>query len=51
MTAQLPDTANRKYDLKFARWVRDNVQGGAKMNMCMQCGTCSGSLEPNSVIH
>ncbi len=48
MTAQLPETASRKYDLKFARWVRDNVYGGGKMNMCMQCGTCSGSC-PNGV--
>ena len=31
------------YDLSFARWVRDNVNGGDKMNLCMQCGTCSGS--------
>ncbi|PLX33803.1 MAG: heterodisulfide reductase [Hyphomicrobiales bacterium] len=46
MTAQIPDQATRKYDLKFARWVRDNVPGGDKMNMCMQCGTCSGSC-PN----
>jgi heterodisulfide reductase subunit C2 len=42
MTAPMP-TSSRKYDLNFARWVRDNVQGGDKMNMCMQCGTCSGS--------
>jgi len=43
MTAPLPSQSERKYDLKFARWVRDNVAGGDKMNMCMQCGTCSGS--------
>ncbi len=43
MTQPLPDTAGRKYDLTFARWVRDNVNGGDKMNLCMQCGTCSGS--------
>ncbi len=48
MTVQLPSEAGRKYDLTFARWVRDNVQGGDKMNMCMQCGTCSGSC-PNGV--
>ena len=42
MTAAIP-TASRKYDLSFARWVRDNVEGGDKLNMCMQCGTCSGS--------
>ncbi len=40
MTA--PDAA-RKYDLGFARWVRDNVDGGDKLSMCMQCGVCSGS--------
>ncbi|HHI82976.1 MAG TPA: 4Fe-4S dicluster domain-containing protein [Rhizobiales bacterium] len=43
MTQALPQTASRKYDLTFARWVRDNVEGGDKLNMCMQCGTCSGS--------
>jgi quinone-modifying oxidoreductase subunit QmoC len=44
----LPAQAERKYDLTFARWVRDNVYGGDKMNMCMQCGACSGSC-PNGV--
>ena len=43
MTVALPETAARKYDLGFARWVRDNVNGGDKMSMCMQCGMCSGS--------
>ncbi len=43
MTAPLPPAAARKYDLSFARWVRDNVDGGDKLNMCMQCGACSGS--------
>jgi quinone-modifying oxidoreductase subunit QmoC len=33
----------QKYDLSFARWVRDNIDGGERMNMCMQCGVCSGS--------
>lgn len=36
-------TTTQKYDLSFARFVRDNVDGGDKMNMCMQCGVCSGS--------
>ncbi|MEO5335624.1 MAG: 4Fe-4S dicluster domain-containing protein [Magnetospirillum sp. WYHS-4] len=36
-------TPTRKYDLSFARWVRDNIDGGDRMNMCMQCGVCSGS--------
>jgi quinone-modifying oxidoreductase, subunit QmoC len=31
------------YDLGFARWVYDNVDGGDKLSMCMQCGVCSGS--------
>jgi quinone-modifying oxidoreductase subunit QmoC len=35
--------ATQKYDLSFARFVRDNVDGGDMMNMCMQCGVCSGS--------
>ncbi|MBC8238836.1 MAG: 4Fe-4S dicluster domain-containing protein [Alphaproteobacteria bacterium] len=42
MNAIAPD-ARQKYDLSFARFVRDNVDGGDKMNMCMQCGVCSGS--------
>ncbi len=37
----------KKYDLSFARWVRDNVDGGDRMNMCMQCGVCSGSCPLN----
>ncbi len=43
MTTPLPDPATRKYDQGFARWVRDNVNGGDKLSMCMQCGVCSGS--------
>ncbi len=47
MTAAVPETtppaAARPYDLNFARWVRDNVNGGDKLSMCMQCGACSGS--------
>ena len=31
------------YDLGFARWVYDNIDGGDKLSMCMQCGVCSGS--------
>lgn len=42
MTAPAPDIA-RRYDLGFARWVRDNVQGGDRLSLCMQCGVCSGS--------
>jgi quinone-modifying oxidoreductase subunit QmoC len=36
-------TPTKKYDLSFARWVAQHVDGGERMNMCMQCGTCSGS--------
>ncbi len=43
MTAPAPATSERKYDLGFARWVRDNVEGGDKLSLCMQCGVCSGS--------
>ena len=43
MTAALPETAENRYDLNFARWVRDNVDGGDKLSLCMQCGACSGS--------
>jgi quinone-modifying oxidoreductase subunit QmoC len=32
-----------KYDLSFARWVYKNVDGGDRLALCMQCGTCSGS--------
>lgn len=42
MTAPLPNPG-KKYDLTFARWVYDNVNGGDKLAMCMQCGVCSGS--------
>ena len=42
MTAHLPES-KRKYDLTFARWVFRNVHGGDKLNLCMQCGACSGS--------
>jgi len=38
-----PPQASSKYDLGFARWVYANVEGGAKMSLCMQCGVCSGS--------
>jgi len=38
-----PPAAARTYDLSFARWVGDNVNGGDKLNLCMQCGVCSGS--------
>lgn len=36
-------TPSRQYDLNFARWVFENVDGGDRLNKCMQCGTCSGS--------
>lgn len=43
MTTPLPQTASRKYDLGFARWVYENVDGGDRIQLCMQCGMCSGS--------
>jgi quinone-modifying oxidoreductase subunit QmoC len=43
MTASPPATATQSYDLGFARWVRDNIDGGDKLSLCMQCGVCSGS--------
>ena len=43
MTATLPATASRKYDLGFARWVYENIDGGERLPLCMQCGMCSGS--------
>ena len=42
----MPDVvpaASRSYDLGFARWVYEHVDGGDKLSMCMQCGVCSGS--------
>lgn len=42
MTNALADSS-QKYDLGFARWVYENVKGGDKLSMCMQCGACSGS--------
>ena len=36
-------TATRKYDLGFARWVYQNVEGADRLSLCMQCGMCSGS--------
>lgn len=38
-----PETATRKYDLGFARWVYENIDGGERIPLCMQCGMCSGS--------
>ena len=43
MTAPLPTTSSRKYDLGFARWVYENIDGGDRLSLCMQCGMCSGS--------
>ena len=43
MTVPAPAASNRKYDLGFARWVYENVDGGDKLSLCMQCGVCSGS--------
>lgn len=47
MTSVSP-TPTRKYDLGFARWVYENIDGGDRMAMCMQCGTCSGSCALNT---
>ncbi len=43
MTAAALAGPGRKYDLGFARWVYENVDGGDKLSLCMQCGVCSGS--------
>lgn len=42
MTVAAPD-ATKTYDLSFANWVYDNIEGGDKLSLCMQCGVCSGS--------
>lgn len=38
-----PPAADRTYDLGFARWVYQNIEGGDRLSLCMQCGMCSGS--------
>ncbi len=43
MTAPAPAASDRTYDLGFARWVYENIDGGDKLSLCMQCGVCSGS--------
>ncbi len=43
MNASIAPEGTRKYDLGFARWVYENVDGGDRLAMCMQCGVCSGS--------
>jgi len=40
MTAPTP---SRTYDLSFARYVYDHIDGGQRLKLCMQCGACSGS--------
>ncbi|KAF0118275.1 MAG: heterodisulfide reductase subunit C [Rhodospirillaceae bacterium] len=42
MTTMSP-TPTRPYDLGFTRWVYQNIDGGDRMALCMQCGVCSGS--------
>ncbi|HVY43954.1 MAG TPA: 4Fe-4S dicluster domain-containing protein [Hyphomicrobiaceae bacterium] len=42
MTTSSPAAAQR-YDLGFARWVYENIDGGDKLALCMQCGVCAGS--------
>jgi quinone-modifying oxidoreductase subunit QmoC len=42
MNAMSP-TPKRAYDLNFARYVYENIDGGERLRMCMQCGACSGS--------
>ncbi|MBM3567236.1 MAG: heterodisulfide reductase [Alphaproteobacteria bacterium] len=41
--ASAASAGRRQYDLGFARWVYQHVEGGDKVAMCMQCGMCSGS--------
>lgn len=43
MTQTAIPTPTRKYDLSFARWVYQNVEGADRLPLCMQCGMCSGS--------
>jgi len=43
MASAAPQESGRQYDLGFAHWVAENVSGGDKLSLCMQCGVCSGS--------
>jgi quinone-modifying oxidoreductase subunit QmoC len=43
MASAAPQESSRQYDLGFAHWVAENVSGGDKLSLCMQCGVCSGS--------
>ena len=43
MTATPIPAPARKYDLSFARWVYQNIEGADRLSLCMQCGMCSGS--------
>ena len=43
MATPIPGQGAGKYDLGFARWVYQNINGGDKLSLCMQCGVCSGS--------
>ncbi|VBB69485.1 CoB--CoM heterodisulfide reductase subunit C [invertebrate metagenome] len=43
MTYMMSPTPTRKYDLGFARWVYQHIDGGERLALCMQCGVCSGS--------
>ncbi len=43
MTGTSIPASARKYDLGFARWVYQNIEGADRLSLCMQCGMCSGS--------
>lgn len=43
MSVAPPEESKQKYDLGFASWVYENVEGGDRLALCMQCGMCSGS--------
>ncbi|HEY4773516.1 MAG TPA: 4Fe-4S dicluster domain-containing protein [Xanthobacteraceae bacterium] len=43
MSAAIAPAGGSKYDLSFARWVYQNIDGGDRISLCMQCGMCSGS--------
>ncbi len=43
MDATAHSASPRPYDLTFARRVYETIDGGERIALCMQCGTCSGS--------
>ena len=50
MPALSARNSGRTYDLGFARWVYQNIEGADRLSLCMQCGMCSGSCPLGSAM-